>query len=155
MTISADHDAGVTPDSYYTIGELLERYRQRRRLTQKELADELGVAERTARNWLKGERAPRGRAVHDALERVLGVRLIEVGDGRYRTAPGEVSAPNLEGVDVVETTTDEGHFVISFPKGLLDGLTPLEREVRIARARVAALEAMREANQPERSDAGE
>lgn len=151
VTISSEHDA-VVPSEPETIGELLARHRQRRRMTQAELADDLGVAERTVRNWEGGLRAPRGKTVHQALERVLGVRLIPVGEGRYRTAPSEVGVPNLGGVDVVETSTDQGRFVISFPKGVLDGLSPLERELRIARAQVAALEAILQSGQP---DSGE
>ncbi|WP_370947040.1 helix-turn-helix domain-containing protein [Amycolatopsis sp. cg5] len=52
-------------------GDILRRYRERRTLTQKELADKAGLSERTIRRWETGKhRNPQLMSVHrlaDAL----------------------------------------------------------------------------------------
>lgn len=45
-------------------------------LSDKEIADSLGISVRTVRTWLKGERVPH-RYYHDKLRRILGLRSIE------------------------------------------------------------------------------
>jgi transcriptional regulator with XRE-family HTH domain len=84
------------------IGTRIKRARERLRWTQKRLAVELGVSQKTVDNWEHGRTAPKSSI--GALEEVLGVRLdgtADVGGAaergsvvvihaprRYRGAPG-------------------------------------------------------------------
>ena len=131
-----------------TIGELVRRYREQNHVRQAEFADMVGVSLRQVSTWENTDRpaAVRSKAVHEALERVLGLRLTPLGGGRYRASPGDVMAA-LDGVDTVTTSGDEGRVVLSFPRGVLERLTPVERELALSRARAAALEAIREFDQ--------
>lgn len=131
-----------------TIGELVKRYREQNHVSQAQFARDVGVSLRAVSAWENAERpaAVRSKAVHEALERVLGLHLTPLGGGRYRASPGDVVAA-LDGVDVVTTSGDEGRVVLSFPRGVLEQLTPVERELALARARAAALEAIREFDQ--------
>lgn len=51
-------------------GEAIKEARERRRITQQELADELGVSLRTVGSWERGESVPRSRmgAIRQALD---------------------------------------------------------------------------------------
>jgi len=55
------------------IGTRIKRARERLRWTQKRLADEVGVSQKTVDNWENGRTAPKSSI--GALEQVLGVRL--------------------------------------------------------------------------------
>lgn len=55
------------------IGTAIKRARERRRWTQRQLADALGVDIKTVDNWENGRTRPRNRI--GALEEVLGVSL--------------------------------------------------------------------------------
>jgi transcriptional regulator with XRE-family HTH domain len=56
-----------------TIGRRIKRARERRRWTQRQLADALGVNIKTVDNWEAGRTSPRNRL--GALEEVLGITL--------------------------------------------------------------------------------
>ena len=55
------------------IGTKIKRARERMRWTQKRLADEVGVSQKTVDNWENGRTSPKSSI--GALEEVLGVRL--------------------------------------------------------------------------------
>ena len=55
------------------IGTMIKRARERKRWTQRQLADAVGVNVKTVDNWEAGRTSPRNRL--GALEEVLGVAL--------------------------------------------------------------------------------
>ncbi|WP_242892657.1 helix-turn-helix domain-containing protein [Actinomadura litoris] len=55
------------------LGTRIKRARERKRMTQEDLASQLGVHRRTVDNWENGRSAPKNRL--GALEEVLGIRL--------------------------------------------------------------------------------
>ena len=57
------------------LGTLIKRARERRRWTQRQLADAVGVNVKTIDNWEAGRTSPRNRL--GALEQVLGIALYE------------------------------------------------------------------------------
>jgi transcriptional regulator with XRE-family HTH domain len=83
-------------------GERIKEARERRQLTQQELADELGVSLRTVGSWERGESVPRSRmgAIRDVLRlegpsdnrqelgRLIREELSESGRGPYDIARG-------------------------------------------------------------------
>lgn len=77
-------------------GDQIRTARERRRMTQQELADELGVSLRTVSNWERGESIPRNRA--GAIEEFLGIAesLPEFGEMALRRRLGELAKQRRE-----------------------------------------------------------
>lgn len=77
-------------------GEQIRAARERRRMTQQELADELGVSLRTVSNWERGESIPRNRA--GAIEEFLSISesLPEFGEMALRRRLGELAKQRRE-----------------------------------------------------------
>lgn len=65
------HHGKVTPDA----GTRIKRARERRRWSQRQLADALHVDRKTVDNWENGRTQPRSR--QGAIEEVLGIGLDE------------------------------------------------------------------------------
>ena len=57
------------------VGTMIKRARERKRWTQRQLADAVGVNVKTVDNWEAGRTSPRNRL--GALEEVLGVALYD------------------------------------------------------------------------------
>lgn len=68
---------GSSPEVVVTLPELLRRARIRSLWTQRELADRLGVTDRTIRDWESGAARPALSRV-PALERVLELDTLEL-----------------------------------------------------------------------------
>lgn len=77
-------------------GDQIRTARERRRMTQQELADELGVSLRTVSNWERGDSIPRNRA--GAIEEFLGIAesLPEFGEMAIRRRLGELGKQRRE-----------------------------------------------------------
>lgn len=73
MRRNAHQDVGVR------MGEKIKRARQAARMTQQQLADELGVSLRTITSWERGQNAPLNRL--PVIESVLGISLDDEDDG--------------------------------------------------------------------------
>lgn len=118
------------------IGLVIRRARERRHMTQQQLADAVGVSLRTVSNWELGRHVPKNRI--GALEEVLGVAL----DGEPAQAAADL------------TPTDEWEAgVLADPH--LDGDTKRILIERSRDARAAYAAARRERRQAEdRSDPG-
>lgn len=102
------------------LGTAITVARERKRMTQQQLAEAVGVELRTVGGWERGESKPRNRMA--ALEEVLGVSL----------RPGTVGP------------VGEPPPMLDLPADALDGLDAREQaEVRAA-AQAAALERARE-----------
>lgn len=65
------HTVGMATDT--RIGTAIKRARERRRWTQRQLADALGVNTKSVDNWENGRTSPRSSI--GALEEVLGISL--------------------------------------------------------------------------------
>lgn len=103
------------------LGDRIRKARERRRWTQQELADLVGVSRETVGNWETGQTSPRNRMQ----------RLIEVLGSDFD--PGFVQgAGNAPGV------------MLSLPDEVLEGLSAAERDEVLTAARLRALEKARE-----------
>lgn len=72
------------------LGMRIRRARERKRWSQRQLADAVSAGTRTVGRWERGEAVPRNRI--GTLEQVLGIRLSEGGDEEERyTDPAEVA----------------------------------------------------------------
>lgn len=76
-----------------TFSEKIRLLRKEAGLTQKEVADEIGVTYRTYQNYEAGASAPSG-AVLTKLSAVLGVRLDMLSDGDPENKPKKPAAPS-------------------------------------------------------------
>jgi len=75
-----------------TLGDQIRAARGRARMTQRELADRVGVSTKTVDNWENGRSVPRNRLA--ALEEVLGTHLNV--DGVDELGPAKGSDPRDE-----------------------------------------------------------
>ena len=82
------------------LGLRIRRARERKRWSQQELADALGVGSRSVGRWERGEAVPRSSI--GALEEVLGVNLdTDPDEVEFRTALARLrDNPILEGFDL-------------------------------------------------------
>jgi transcriptional regulator with XRE-family HTH domain len=102
------------------LGDLIRAARERRGLTQQELAHEVGVARETVGNWETGVSTPRNKM------------------GRLR----EVLGDDLSGI--VGAPDQDAGVLLSLPPSALEGLSEAEREEITATAKASALERARE-----------
>jgi transcriptional regulator with XRE-family HTH domain len=107
------------------IGPLIRRGRERRRMTQEQLAEAVGVTARTVSSWEQGRRLPKNRT--GALEEVLGVSL----DGAEDPMP--------------EPTDEWERSVLADPDLPAEWKVSLVRESRAARAEYVRLKRERRA----------
>lgn len=82
------------------IGTRIKRARERKRWTQKRLADEIGVSQKTIDNWENGRTEPKSSI--GALEEVLGVRL-----------DAEPEEPEMPTPEELERLVDHIHEVLA------------------------------------------
>jgi transcriptional regulator with XRE-family HTH domain len=90
-----------------TLGTRIRRARERKRLSQEELAAKVGASERAVNDWENDRRRPRNRL--GALEEVLGVSLTGNPAGRPVISEDLMAAI----MDDPELTGDERHAVIA------------------------------------------
>lgn len=112
------------------LGDRIRRAREQRGWTQAQLAAEVGVARETIGNWETGASSPRNAM--GRLEAVLGTPLAGDPPASVRGAQDDVHAVLLD-----------------LPATALEGLSEVEREEVIARAKATALQAAREIKRSE------
>ena len=64
---------GITPRKF---ARLLQEWRERKRYSQRDAANHLGISKRTLENWEQQKATPRGYAIQMLL------KLIQAGPGR-------------------------------------------------------------------------
>lgn len=89
-----------------TLGTRIRRARERRRLSQQELAAAVGASPRAVGDWENDRRKPRNRL--GALEEVLGVRL----DGEPQPEPAIPESLRQEIINTPGLTSDQRRAVI-------------------------------------------
>lgn len=84
-------------DAPSNLGPLIrgQRRSRRPRMSQRVLAEALGVDERTVRNWEHGATSP-PLGVIPKIGSALSARFVDDGDGRWRAVPLE-AVPNTDG----------------------------------------------------------
>lgn len=102
------------------LGDRIRAARERLGMTQAELGQAVGAARETVGNWELGVTSPRNKM------------------GKLREVLGENLDGNVAPVD------QDGGMLLSLPPGVLDGLSPADREEVIAAAKAALLERARE-----------
>jgi transcriptional regulator with XRE-family HTH domain len=106
------------------IGRRIKRARERLRMKQAQLADSIGVTQKTVDNWEHDRSYPKSSI--GALEDVLGVRLDEDDrdDGRARTISPELRRLILQTLD----DTEDQRRVIGLLEGTLTWPEPAGSE---------------------------
>jgi len=102
------------------LGDRIRSARERKGMTQQQLADALGVARETVGNWETGVSTPRNAM------------------GRLR----DVLEDNLDGT--VRTVDQDAGVLLDIDPTALEGLSPAERDEVLTAAKLAILERARE-----------
>lgn len=102
------------------VGTKIKRARERLRWTQKKLADEVGVSQKTIDNWENGRTSPKSSI--GALEQVLGIAL----DGEPQPDPDMPTPAEMERLleHVREVLGDKAAPVEAALKRVADGSPP-------------------------------
>ena len=67
--------------NYETIGKFIQQKRKEKKLTQKQLADKLGVTDKAVSKWERGQGCP-DVSILEILSKELGVSILEILKGR-------------------------------------------------------------------------